>query len=106
PDGGKAVAMMLANPLREAADERLELKVWPVGDDQLIGVGKPNEALLHEALALRDLELLCDEALEPGWHRGFDLKPDDGATPPALQRRFEQSHQVLGLFLDLDVTVA
>ncbi len=62
-DGGEAVPMMLADALRETADEGQEFEVRPVGDDQLIGVGQPNQALLHEALALRDLELLHDEAL-------------------------------------------
>ena len=62
-DGGEAIALMLADALRKAADIGLEFEVWPVGDDQLIGVGKPDQALLHEALALGDLELLHDEAL-------------------------------------------
>ena len=37
-DGGEAIAVVLADALREAADERLELEVRPLGHDQLIGV--------------------------------------------------------------------
>src|SRR5918996_5666255 len=105
-DRREAIALMLANAFREAADERLEFEIGPVGDDQLVSVGKPDQALLHEALALGHLELLHDKALEPSGHRRFDLEPDDRAAAPALQRRFEEAHQILRLLLHLDIAVA
>ena len=70
-DGGEAIAVVLADALGEAADIGLELEVRPVGDDELVGVGKPDQALLHEALALGDLQLLHDEALQPRRHRSL-----------------------------------
>ena len=52
-DGGEAIALMLADALRKPADIGLKFEVGPVGDDQLIGIGKPDQALLHETLAPR-----------------------------------------------------
>ena len=86
-DGSEAIALMLADALGETADIGLEFEVGPVGDDELVGVGKPDQALLHEALALRDLELLHDEALQPRRHRRLDLEPDDRAAAAPLQCR-------------------
>ena len=85
-DGGEAIALMLADALGKAADERLELEVGPVGDDQLVGVGKSDQALLHEALALGHLQLLHDEALQPRRHGRVHFEPDDRAPAPPLER--------------------
>src|SRR6185436_15656590 len=38
--------------------------------------------------------------------RRFELEADHMTAPAALQRRLVGSHQILGFFLDLDVTVA
>src|SRR5690242_5235519 len=105
-DRSEAIAVVLSDALREAADERLELEIGAIGHDQLVGVGETDQAFLHEALALRHFQLLRDEALEPRRHRRLDLEPDDRAATPALQRGFEQAHQILGLLLHLDVAVA
>ena len=105
-DGAEAVAVMLADALREAAEIGLELEIGAIGGDELSRVGNADEPLLHEALALGDLELLHHEALEACRHRGLDLEPDHRAPAPLLQRRFEQAHEILGLFLHLDLAVA
>ena len=39
-------------------------------------------------------------------HRRLDLEPDDAAAPALLQRRLEEAHEILGLFLDFEVAVA
>ena len=39
-------------------------------------------------------------------HRRLDLKPDHAAAPALLERRLEQPHQILGLFLDFEIAVA
>ena len=83
----KQSPLILADALGEADDEGLEDEVGPVGDDQLVGVGEPEQALFDEALALADLELLHDEALQPRRHRRLDLEPDDDAAAAPLQRR-------------------
>ena len=39
-------------------------------------------------------------------HRRLDLEADHAAAPALLQRRLEQAHEILGLFLDLEIAVA
>ncbi len=104
--GGEAVAVELADALGEAAVERLEQQVRPVADDELRGVGERQQAVLDEDGVLADLELLDDELLQPVGHRRFELEADHVTAAAALQRRLERAHQILGFFLDLDVTVA
>ena len=105
-DGGEAVAVELADALGEADIERLEHEVWPLGDDELGGVGEPQHALLDEDGVVADVELLDDEALQARRHQPVDLEPDDVAAAAALERRLVGGDEVLGLLLDLDVTVA
>ena len=50
-----------------------------------------------------DLELLGDEMADVLGHRRLDLEADHGAAAALLQRRLEEAHEILGLFLDLDV---
>ncbi len=47
-----------------------------------------------------------DEGAQALGHRRFDFEPDHRAAAAALQRRLEQPHEILGLFLDHDVAVA
>ena len=51
-------------------------------------------------------ERALHEAAQLGRHRRLDLEPDHRAAAAALERGLEQPHQILGLFLDLDVAVA
>ena len=37
---------------------------------------------------------------------GLDLEADDAAAPALLERRFEEAHQILRLFLDFEIAVA
>ena len=104
--GGEAIAVEFADALGEAAVERLEQEIRPVGDDQLRGVGERQEAVLHEHGVLAHLQLLDDEALQAVGHRRLELQADHVTAAPALQGRLERAHQILGFFLDLDVTVA
>ncbi len=103
---GKAIAVELADALGEAADERLEQKIWPIGDDELRRIRKRQEPVLDEDGVLADLQLLDHEALQAIGHRGVELEADHVAAAAALQRAFERAHQILGFLLHLDIAVA
>ena len=53
-----------------------------------------------------DAELVHDGLAQVRRRVGGHRQPDDLAAAPALQRRLELAHQVLGLLLDLEVAVA
>ena len=105
-DGGKAVAVELADALGKADVDRPEDEVGPLGDDQLGGVGEPEHALLDEHSIVADVELLHDEALQAVGHQAVDLEPNDIAAATALERRLVGGNEILRLLLHLDVTVA
>ncbi len=63
-------------------------------------------ALDDEQLVAGDFELLRHELAQVLGHGGLDFEPDDAAAPALLQRRLEQPHEILGLFLDFEVAVA
>ena len=47
-----------------------------------------------------------DELAQRFRHLAVELDADHRSAAAALQRRLEQAHQILGLFLDLDIAVA
>ena len=102
----EAVAVELADALGKAAVERLEQEIGPVGDNELRGICQREEPVLDEHRVLSDLEFLDHELLEAIWHRCLELEPDHVAAAASLQRAFERAHEVLGLFLELELTVA
>ncbi len=105
-DGREAVAAVIADAFRETRLERRELQLRQVGRDQLLELGQAELAVDLDHVLRLGLQALDDEAPELVGHRGLHLHPHDQAQPPALQPRLELAHQVLGLFLDLDVAVA
>ena len=105
-DGGKAVAVELADALGEADVERLEHEIAALGDDELRRVGEPQHALLDEYRVVADVELLHDEPLQARGHEAVDLEANDAAAPAALECRLIGGDEVLRLLLHLDVTVA
>ena len=107
PDRGKAIAAVIADALREARLVGREHQVRPLVDDELLGVGKAQDAVDDEHVIVgHQLELVDDEVAQILGHRGFDLS---GSRVPRRRRLSAVSNsadQVLGLFLDLDVAVA
>ena len=84
----------------------MNFEVGPVESDELRDFVEAEHALDPEDRILRNVELLGDELANAVRHTGIDLEPDHHAAPPLLERRLEQAHEVLGLFLDLEVAVA
>ena len=56
--------------------------------------------------SLGHVELVGDEVAQVRRTGGVDLHADHRAAAAALERAFEQAHQVFRLFLDFDVAVA
>ena len=57
-------------------------------------------------LTAADRERLLHETAQLDRHLRVEFEADHLSAPAALQRGLKQPHQVLGLFLDLDVAVA
>ena len=107
PDRREAVAAGLADALGEARVVGLELEVGPVESDELRELVQGQHALDDEDA--RPAAISSSSATK--WRRssgiaGLDLEADHGAAAALLERRLEEAHEVLGLFLDLDVRVA
>ena len=105
PDRGEAVAAMVADALRESADCRARIRDragrGATSCDSSLSASTPStmntlvvggaERALHESAAVRAASTR------------FDFEPDHRSAAAALERRLEQPHQVLGLFLDFQV---
>ena len=104
--GGEDVAVMVAHPLGAARLVRAPAQVGPVIDDQLGDVGNADDALDLDHLGRADADLLADQPFQRRRRAGAEIEPDGAAAAPALERGLELAHQVLGLFLDLQIAVA
>ena len=87
-NGCEHVAAEFANSLRKADVERLEQEVGAISDDQLFGIGQPQQTVLLEHGLLGDLQLVDDELSQVRWHIRVDLQTDDIAAPAPLELRF------------------
>ena len=105
-DGGEAVAAEVSDALREARAVGREEQVRTLVGDQLLGVGKAEQAVELEDIVLGRVELVDHEAAQILVHVVVDGQPDYVAAAATLQRRLEDPHQILGLLLDLHVAVA
>ena len=105
-NGGKAVAGEVADALGKADPEAAEPQVRSLVDDQLLGIDQVEEPVERKDIFLVDPEFGDDEAPQILRHRRVDDEADDRAAAAALERQLEDPHQVLGLFLDLDLAVA
>ena len=63
-------------------------------------------AVDQEHFVVADRERARHEPAQLRRHGRLDLEPDDRAAAAALERGLEQAHQILGLFLDLDLGIA
>ena len=106
PDGGEAIAAMVADALGKARDEGLELEIGPLVENELLGIGIADQAAAGHDDIVRNIELVGDELAQRFRTGGINLHADHRAAAAALERAFEQADQVFGLFLDFDVAVA
>ena len=97
---------MVLHPLGHARREGLPQKVRPVVEHQFLEAHQPDHALDVDDLVTRDMQLFDDLGLEVLRRARADLKAHDLAPAAPLERRLELAHEVLGLFLKFEVTVA
>ena len=106
PDGGEAIAAVLANALGIARVIGHEFEVGPVEPGELRQFVERQHAVDQKDLVVGDRQRALHEAAQFRRHRGVDLQPDHRSAPAPLERGLEQPHQVLGLFLDFHFEVA
>ena len=106
PDGGEAVAALIADALGVARIVGHEFEVRPVQAHELRQLVEREHAVNHEHLVIAASERALNEAPQLRRHRGVDFEPDDRTAPAALEHGLELAHQVFGFFLDLDLAVA
>ncbi|MCC2653695.1 MAG: hypothetical protein K0Q60_3861 [Microvirga sp.] len=105
-DRREAVAAVLADALGEARIVRLELEVRTLQSHELRQVAQAHHTLDDEDLVRGDLRFLGHEETQVLGHGRLDLETDHTAAAALLERRLEQAHQILGLFLDLEIGIA
>ena len=105
-DGGEDVAAVVAHPLGIARLIALELQIRVAAADQVRQLCQTQHPVHQNHVLGRRLQFADDEVAQVGGHGRLDLDPHDRAQAPLLQRLLELQHQVLGLFLDLDVRIA
>ncbi len=104
-DGGEAITAEIADALGEARIEGHELEVREIIHDQFVDVGDAENAVDAEDVGFLHAGLSGHESAQRIGNAGIELKADDVAAAPPLQRAFEHAHQVFGLFFDFDVAV-
>ena len=106
PDGGEAVAGMLADALRKARRIGLELQVRAIDVHELRHGFDAEHARNDLHLRVGDRERVLHQRAQRLRHPLLDLEPDHKAAPSLLQRTLEETDEILRLFLHLDVGIA
>jgi hypothetical protein len=106
PNRRKAIPAEISDAFGKARIIGREDEVGALVDDQLLGVIEAEDALGRKYVPGRRIELFHQEAPQVGRHCRIDREEDGMTAPPPFQRRLEESDQILGFLLDLDLTVA
>src|SRR5262245_22508432 len=102
----EAVATVVAYALGITRIVRCELKIGAIKFRKLIDVVEREKAVDPEDLIVGDRQRALHETAQLWRHCRAELEPDHRSASALFQRRFEQSHEVLGLFLDFHFGVA
>ena len=106
PDGGEAIAAMVADALGIARRIRHEFEVGPIEVGKLRHFVERQHAVDLEHAFVGRAERALHESLQFRRHQRFDVEPDDDAAAAALECGFEQPHQIFGFFEDFHFQVA
>ena len=103
PDGGEAVAAMVADAAGITRRVGHEFEIGPIEARDLRHLVERKHAVDLEHAVVGGAEGALHEALQFGRHQRLDVEPDHRAAAAALERGLEQSHQVLGFFQDFQL---
>jgi hypothetical protein len=105
-DRGERIAGMLADALRKTGIVGLELEIVArrLGDFRQ-GVER-QQARQHSNAVFGYIGFVNHEFAQALRQFRIELDADHRTAAAALERAFEQPHQIFGLFLDLDVGIA
>ena len=106
-DRKKTIAAIVADALGKARIIGLELEVRPVETDELGKLVQGEHPVEDRKFPRRRHRVPRPRnAAQLLGHETVEFDPDHRTAAAALQRAFEQEHQILGLFLDLEIAVA
>ncbi len=106
PDRREAIAAEFADALGKARIVGHELQVRPVERHELRQFVERQHAIDQEGLVVGHAERVLHEAAQFRGRRRLHFETDHRAAAAALEHALERAHQVLGLFLDLDLGIA
>ena len=105
-DRGERVAGVIANALGIARIIGHEFEIRPVEAHELRELVERQDAVDQKNLVVAARHGALHESSQLRRHCRYELEPDDCSAPAPLEHRLELAHQVLGLFLDLDLGIA
>src|SRR6185312_3319910 len=105
PDGGKAIAVVIANALRIAWIVWHEFEIGPIEPIQLRQFVERQHAVNQKHLVIGDGEGALHETAQLNRHLRVEFEADHRSAPTAFERRLEQPHQIFGLFFDLNLGI-
>src|SRR6185437_7843020 len=106
PDGGEAIAAMIADTLGIARIVGYEFEIWAVEPGELGKIVERQHAVDHEYFVVGHGQGALHETAQFRRHRGTQFQPNHRATPALLERSLIEPHQIFGLFLDFNFRVA
>ena len=106
PDGGEAIAAVIADAARIARSIRLKFQIGAVETGDLAHLVERKHAVHGKDAVVGNIERALHKAPQFVGHRRLDIEPDHRTAPPPLERRLEQPHQVFRLFEDFNFRVA
>ena len=106
PDGSKAVAAMLADPLWKARGIGLELQIRPLLVHQLSQIGNTDHPAHLGHLVAPDVHGPAHHIFQRVRRILLYLQPDNLPAPPPFDGALIKAHEIFRLFLDFDVAIA
>ncbi len=102
----KDIAPMILDPLWKARLIGIELQLGPLIGDHLSQLRHAQQPVHQLHVLFLRMQLLGDKAAQLFGHARLDLQAHQHPAAALLEQRLELAHQILGLFLDLDIAVA
>ena len=105
-DRGEAIPAQFPDPLRKPGVIGPELEIRALDAGDLLQIAQARHTVVKHHVFGIDRQAVDDHRPEVVGDAGVDGEMDGDTPAPLLQRRLEAAHQVLGLFVDLEVGIA